>query len=108
MGHRGAGRVEQFLHGAVQNQVRCAGIARADFHILPTNPAAPARAQRFEHRFFRGKARGIMFGRHRATAVAIRALGGGEDACGKARRALQHFANTRNFDNVYADGNDHK
>lgn len=108
MRSRGAGGVEQIFHSGVQNQVWRAGIARAHFHVLPADPAAPAGPERLEHCFFRGKARGIMFRRHRAAALAIRALSGGEDACAKARRALQHFANARNFDNVYADGNDHK
>ena len=49
-----------------------------------------------------------MLRRHRAVTVAIRTLGGGEHALAEARRAQQHFANARNFDNVYADGNDHK
>ena len=49
-----------------------------------------------------------MLRRHRSAAVAIRTLGRGENALAKARRAQQHFANTCNFDNVYANGNDHK
>ena len=49
-----------------------------------------------------------MLRRHRSAAVAIRALGRSEHALAKARRAREHFANTGNFDNVYANGNDHK
>ena len=49
-----------------------------------------------------------MLRRYRSAAVAIRALGSSEHALAKARRAQQHFANTCNFDNVYANGNDHK
>ena len=44
---------------------------------------------------------------HGAAAVAIRALGGGKNALRETRRAREHFANARNFDNVYADGNNH-
>ena len=45
---------------------------------------------------------------HDAATVAIFAFGAREDALGEARCAQQHFANSRNFDNVYADGNDHE
>ena len=45
---------------------------------------------------------------HDAAALAVFAFGGREHALGKTRRAQQHFANARNFDNVYADGNDHE
>ena len=48
-----------------------------------------------------------MLRRHRATAIAILALGGSENAFAKARRAHQHFANTCNFDNVYTNGDYH-
>ena len=92
----------------MQNQIRRAGIVRCDFHVLPTNPATPAGLQGFQRRFFRRKARGIMLRRHHAAAVAIRALSRRENAIAEARRALQYFANAGNFDNVYADGNDHK
>jgi len=49
-----------------------------------------------------------MLFRNDAAAIAVRLFGGGEDAFAEARRALQHFAYTCNFDNVYTNGNDHK
>ena len=49
-----------------------------------------------------------MLGRHSTAAIAISALGGGVNAFGESWSADQHFANSRNFDNVYADGNNHK
>ncbi len=88
----------------MEDQIRRASIARA----LPANPAAPSGLQRFQRRFFCSEARGIMLRRCSSPAVAITAFRQREDALAKARRALQHFANSRNFDNVYADGNDHK
>ena len=45
---------------------------------------------------------------HDAATVAIFAFGPRENAVGESRRAQQHFANSGNFDNVYADGNDHE
>jgi hypothetical protein len=42
-----------------------------------------------------------------ATIVAVSSLFSGENTLGKTRRAEEHFANSLNFDNVYADGNDH-
>ena len=92
----------------MENQIRRTRFARGHFHILPANPTTPARLQGFQRRFFCSEARGIMLRRHRATTIAIGALGGSEYTFAKAWRALQYFANPRNFDNVYADGNDHK
>jgi len=45
---------------------------------------------------------------HDATAVAVIALGGRKNTFAKTRRAQEHFANSCDFDNVYADGNDHE
>jgi len=45
---------------------------------------------------------------HDAARVAIRSLGCCVNAVSKARRAQEHFANSRDFDNVYSNGNDHK
>ena len=44
---------------------------------------------------------------HSAATIAIGALAEGENALCETRRARQRFANARNFDNVYADGNNH-
>ena len=43
-----------------------------------------------------------------AARVAILTLGCCENAVSKARRPQEHFANSRDFDNVYTNGNDHK
>ncbi len=43
-----------------------------------------------------------------ATAIAVITFPASKNAFGKARRAYEHFANSRYFDNVYTDGNDHK
>ena len=45
---------------------------------------------------------------HGASAIAIGPLGGSEDAFRKAWSTPKHFANATNFDNVYADGNNHR
>src|SRR5258705_1624801 len=92
----------------MKNQTGSTRFVRGDLYVLPTNPTTPTSLQGFQRRFFCGKARGIMLGRHRAPAVAICALGWSEHTFAKAWRALQHFANACNFDNVYANANDHK
>jgi hypothetical protein len=43
-----------------------------------------------------------------AARVAVLALGLRENTLGKARRAQEHFANPRDFDNVYTNGNNHQ
>gem|GEM_PF-2861450 len=43
-----------------------------------------------------------------STAIAVGSFSDGEYTFGKPRRACQHFANARDFDNVYAYGNDHR
>ena len=45
---------------------------------------------------------------HDAAAVAILALGRRENTLRKTRRAQEHFANSRDFDNVYTDGKYHE
>jgi len=44
---------------------------------------------------------------HDAATITIIALGPRKNAFGKSRRAYKHFANSRDFDNVYTDGNNH-
>jgi len=44
---------------------------------------------------------------HGAAAVAIGAFRSRENALGKTRSTREHFANAGDFDNVYANGNDH-
>lgn len=48
----------------------------------------------------------MLFG-HRAAALAVRLFSSGENALAKTRRAFQHFSYARNFDNVYANGDNH-
>jgi len=42
------------------------------------------------------------------ATVAIRTFACRVNAFDETRRAQEHFANSRNFDNVYANGNDHE
>ena len=44
---------------------------------------------------------------HCATAVAVTSFSGSEHAFYETRCAREHFANAGDFDNVYANGNDH-
>jgi len=48
-----------------------------------------------------------MLGRDNAATVAVIALSTGKHAFGETRCAQQHFANSRDFDNVYTDGDNH-
>jgi len=104
----GAEAVENREHLAGEDQVRRAAVLRRHFNVLPTDAASPTSLQRFQSRFFRRKAGGIMLHGHRAAAVAVIALSLRKHTLTETRRAQQHFANARDFDNVYADGNDHE
>lgn len=42
------------------------------------------------------------------TAVAVIAFSASKNTFGKPRRAQEHFANSCDFDNVYANGNNHE
>ena len=99
--------LEDRKHFTREDEIRRAALARGDFDILPTDPASPPRLQRFQSRFFRREPRRIMLRGDDAATVAVIAFGAREHAFGKAGRSQQHFANPRNFDNVYTDGNDH-
>ena len=48
-----------------------------------------------------------MLGRDDATTVAVIPLSARKYAFRETRRTQQHFANSRNFDNVYTDGKNH-
>jgi len=48
-----------------------------------------------------------MLRRDNAATIAVGSFGSRVNTFGKTRRAQQHFANSRNFDNVYANGNNH-
>ena len=90
-----------------EDQVRRTTLTRRHFNVLPTDPAAPAGLQCFQRRFFCREARCIMLCGHSAAQIAVLAFSAREDALGESRRPQEHFANPRNFDNVYADGNNH-
>ena len=98
---------EDRQHLASEDQIGRAAVVRRNFHVLPTDPTAPTCLQCFQSRFFGREARGIMLRGHRAATVAVFAFGAREHALGETRRPQQHFANSRDFDNVYTDGNNH-
>lgn len=91
----------------MKDQYGCAAFQGTDLNVLPTNSAAPSGLKCFQRRFFCRKPRGIMLGRHRAAAFTVQSLRLRIHALGKTWRASQHFANSRDFDNVYSNGNDH-
>ena len=100
--------LKHFQHLSCEDQIRRAALFRGNLHVLPANSTTPTRLQCFQGGFFCRKARGIMLRRNCAATIAISSLSVSENAFGKARRAQEHFANSRDFDNVYADGNNHK
>ncbi len=74
---------------------------------MPGEAVAPARAQGLEGSLLGGEARGVVLRRGGGARVAVGALFFGEDALAQARRARQRFTDAADFDNVYADGDDH-
>ncbi|MDT4897702.1 MAG: hypothetical protein QOH25_2779 [Acidobacteriota bacterium] len=102
-----AGLFVEFAHATMKNQDGRAGIARSDFNVLPGNAACPACLQGFERGFFGRKARGVMLRGDRSATVAVSALVQSINALDEARRAQHHFAHAMNFNEVYADGNNH-
>ena len=85
-----------------------AGFFRRDFDVLPTDAAAPAGLQSLERSFFCRKARGIMLRGGRAARFAVRAFGLSEYAFSKPGRARDGLSDAPNFDDVDADGNNHR
>ncbi len=92
---------------AAQAERGCARCLRDDLHVLPGDAARPTRAERLERSFLSGEARGEMLRGGEAMPGAVEAFARREDALDEARRAPQDFTHAANFDNVYADGNDH-
>jgi len=92
----------------MEDNVGCAGFFCGHFDVLPTDAAAPTSLQSFQCRFFCGEAGGIMLRGRRAPRFAVRTLGVSEDALSKARRARDGFSDAPHFDNIDADGNDHR
>ena len=89
-------------------QTRRSGIIGNDFNVVPRNTPSPSCLQSLQKRFFRRKTRRVALRRRRALRFAVSALGIRINAHGKTRRSRNGFADAINFDNVYADGNDHK
>lgn len=103
----GAGLVEELADEAVQDEHGSARLARRDFDILPRDAAAPSGLQSLEGGFFCGEACGIMLRGRRSATLAVSALGLCVHALDEARSALYDFAHAPDFDNVYANGNNH-
>ncbi|MDT5294213.1 MAG: hypothetical protein QOJ76_1093 [Acidobacteriota bacterium] len=102
-----AQRDEEFACVAGELKERRAGVGRGDFDVMPGEAVAPAGLKRLEGGLFGGEARGVVLRRRRAARVAVGALKLRKDALAKARRTREHFTHAADFDNVYADGDDH-
>ena len=90
-----------------ESEQRRAEFVGGHLDVVPREAVAPARAERLEGRLLRGEARGVVLRGVRPARVAVPALTLGEDALAEARRAREHFTHAADFDNVYADGDDH-
>ena len=97
----------EFAHATVENKDGRAGFARRDFDVLPGNAARPSCLQGFERSFFGREARGVMLRGDSSATVAVSSLVQSINALDEARRAQHHFAHAVNFDEIYADGNNH-
>ena len=104
---RRAQRFEERARVAAELEEGSACFIRGDFDVVPGEAAAPARLERLEGGLLGGEARGVVLRRRRAARVAVGALLFREDALTHARRALERFTHAPDFDNVYADGDDH-
>jgi len=92
----------------MKDQIRCARFTRANFDVPPSDAIAPTRLECLEGRFFCREARGIMLSGCGAACITVVTLCGSENTIDEPGCPLQHFPNARDFDNVYANGNDHK
>ena len=104
----GAGLFVEFTRAAVKQDNRRARFFRRHFDVLPGDASAPTGLQGLQRRFFCREARGIMLRGHCAARFTVSSLSFGEHAFRKARRALDGFAHAPDFDNVDADGNNHR
>ena len=69
---RDAGLLHHIASAAAQRDGRRAAAVVADLDVAPTDPATPAGAERFEHRFLRRPAAGVVLrGRLLAEQYAI-------------------------------------
>ncbi len=100
--------VEDFAGAVAEHERRRARFVRDNLNVVPRDAAAPAGAERLQRGLFGGEADSVVLRRRRAAGIAVETLSFGEDALAKAWCAPQDFTDARNFDNVDADGNDHK
>lgn len=98
----------QFARATMEEDDWCAGFFGSNFDILPTDATAPAGLQSFQRRFFCRKARGIMLCGRCATRFTVRAFGRSEYTFSKTRCARDGLSDAPHFDDVDADGNDHR
>src|SRR5260221_13084810 len=103
----GAGLFVEFARAAVERNYRRARFPGRHFYVLPADAAAPPGLQSLQRRFFCREARGIMLGGDGAARFTIGPLGLGKHTFSESRRAGDGFPHAANFDNVYANGNDH-
>ena len=85
-----------------------AGFFCSHFDVLPTDATTPAGLQSLQRGFFCRKARGIMLRGGGAPGFAVRAFGFSENTFSKAWRPRNGLGDAPHFDNVDADGNDHR
>ena len=102
-----AHRVEERARVAAELEEGSARFRRGDFDVMPGEAVAPARPKRLERGLLGGEACGVVLRRRRAARVAVSALLLGEDAHAQSRRARERFTHAPDFDNVYADGDNH-
>ena len=101
-----AGAFLHFAGAAVQMAERRALAVADDLDVAPADAAAPAGAERFEHRLFRGPAAGVVL-RRRLAAAAVLDLGGGEDPRDEnVLVPLDHVGDPRAFHDVGTDAED--
>lgn len=103
----GAASFKQRACVPVKEQARRPPLVACDLDVVPAEWSGPARAERFEGRFFGRKTCGIMLRERVASPVAVSSFARRKDALGKARRPLQRPAHAFNLDDVYTDGDDH-
>jgi len=100
--------VEDFAGAVAEHEHGRARFVRDNLNVMPCDAAAPAGAERLQRGLFGGEAGSVVLRRRRAAGIAVETLIFGEDALAEAWCALQDFTDARNFDNVDADGNNHK
>ena len=100
--------LKQREHLATKHQIGSAVVACRHFDIMPAYAAAPSGLKCFQGSFFRRKTSCIMLRRYHTSSVAVRPLVDRENTLSEPRCSREYFANACNFDNVYADGKNHR